>query len=392
MTDAALRSAAPGSPAGDDRLSALARFGSRLISAEQHESGAYPASPTFSAYAGYSWFRDGAFIADGMSSYGGVASADRFFDWCAGVLLARRAAIERIVARAEAGDPVPDAEMLATRFTLTGEEGADEWWDFQLDGYGTWLWAVAEHSARHGLDAGRWREAIELTVDYLLSSWQRPCFDWWEENAEQVHVSTLGCISAGLRAVAELGVLDAVRRADAETAVAAIQSLIEEAGTVDGHLAKWLGSTEVDASLLALISPLGVVPAESELGRRTVDVIDRDLNVGSGVHRYLADSYYGGGQWPLLSCFLGLARLAQGDRAAAQAALLWAASTAGDDGSLPEQVAEHLLAPDRVAEWVERWGEVADPLLWSHGMFLRLAVDLGVVAPMAAADRTAGER
>ncbi len=36
---------------------------------------------------------------------------------------------------------------------------------------------------------------------------------------------------------------------------------------------------------------------------------------------------------------------------------------------LPEQVSP-LLAPDVLAEWIERWGPCAHPLLWSHGMFL----------------------
>ena len=91
--------------------------------------------------------------------------------------------------------------MLPTRFTFDGATGDDEWWDFQLDGYGTWLWAVGEHARRHGVRCStRWRDAVEITVDYLVVSWDRPCFDWWEEHIEHVHVSTLGCIAAGLRA------------------------------------------------------------------------------------------------------------------------------------------------------------------------------------------------
>ena len=39
--------------------------------------------------------------------------------------------------------------MLPTRFTFDGQPGSDPWWDFQLDGYGTWLWAVHAHAARH---------------------------------------------------------------------------------------------------------------------------------------------------------------------------------------------------------------------------------------------------
>lgn len=361
------------------QLAALATSSLATIQSLQHESGAYPASPTFSAYRGYSWFRDGAFIADGVSAGGGVESAGRFFDWCTRILVERRAQVEEIVVAAEAGTPVADERMLATRFTLDGEAGDDDWWDFQLDGYGTWLWAAVAHGARHDIPLDRWREGFELSVDYLVSSWQRPCFDWWEENPERVHVATLGCIAAGLTAVVDAGVLDAARTAAAAAASEQIHSLIRASGTADGHLVKWLGATEVDASLLALLAPLSVFPPTEALGARTLEVIERQLSVDGGVHRYLADTFYGGGQWPLLSCMLGLAEAAAGDRAAALAELRWAAATALPDGTMPEQVDTHLLAPHRRAEWVERWGTVATPLLWTHAMYLRLAVELGVV-------------
>ncbi|MCU1415512.1 MAG: glucan 1,4-alpha-glucosidase [Microbacteriaceae bacterium] len=358
-------------------MSRLAETSVELILRLQDPSGAYPASPTFSAYTGYSWFRDGAFIADGMSAAGAVDSASRFFDWCAGILHDRKATIGEIVARAAAGDPVPDTAMLPTRFTFAGTDGDDDWWDFQLDGYGTWLWAVAEHAERHALDLARWQQAIDLTVDYLLSSWQRPCFDWWEENADRVHVSTLGCIAAGLAAVAHR--VDADRGLAIETVLAAIRHTIADRGTTDGHLAKWLGSTEVDASLLSTVAPLAVFPATEGLGAATVRAVDAALAVNRGVHRYAADTFFGGGQWPLLSCFLGLAYAAGGDRESALDQLSWAASTVDVAGNLPEQVAWDLLDRSRQQEWIDRWGPVARPLLWSHAMFIRLAVEVDVL-------------
>ncbi|MFC9916883.1 glycoside hydrolase family 15 protein [Agromyces binzhouensis] len=357
-------------------LAALVASSADLIATLQDAGGAYPASPTFSAYAGYSWFRDGAFIADAMSAYGRAESAERFFDWCAGVLESRRDDIGAITAAARTGAPVADSAMLPTRFTFDGRAGDDEWWDFQLDGYGTWLWAIAEHARRHGADAARWASAIALTVDYLASSWQRPCFDWWEEHAEHVHVSTLGCIAAGLRAAASLGVLDDDGAALAAAAAADVEGFMVRRGVAEGHLSKWVGSTAVDASLAAIVGVMDVVPAASELGAGTIAAIERDLTVDGGVHRFVGDTYFGGGQWPLLSCFLGLAHARAGDADRARELLDWAAGTAGADGSMPEQVERHLLDPSRVDEWVARWGPSADPLLWSHAMLVRLAVAL----------------
>jgi GH15 family glucan-1,4-alpha-glucosidase len=371
-------------PVDVDSLRLLATSSVALIERLQDASGAYPASPTFSAYRGYSWFRDGAFIADAMSSAGRIESASAFFDWCSSIVLARSDRIRDIVGRAAAGDPAPDREMLPTRFTLDGADGDDDWWDFQLDGYGTWLWAVVEHAKRHDLDLDRWAPAIVLTADYLLSSWSRPCFDWWEESAEEVHVSTLGCIAAGLRAVGGSDVVDPIRLAACSATVDEILTTIRTRGSQDGHLTKWLGSSEVDASLLAVISPLQVIPVSELLGRVTVTTVERDLAQDGGVHRYRVDTFFGGGQWPLLTCFLGLADAARGSRDLALERLRWAASTADAEDNLPEQVGWHLLDPTRMDEWVTRWGTVACPLLWSHAMFVRLAVELGVAEPAQA--------
>ncbi len=80
----------------------------------------------------------------------------------------------------------------------------------------------------------------------------------------------------------------------------------------------------------------------------------------------------------MLSCMLGLAFSAAGFGERALDQLRWAAGTADDQGWMPEQVAGHLLDASRRQEWIERWGPVANPLLWTHAMYVRLAVELGV--------------
>lgn len=359
-------------------LDALLDHSRTVITSLQEPNGAYPASPSFSAYRGYCWFRDGSFIADGVSAAGEVASASAFHDWCAMVVDRHADRIRDIVEAADAGTPLPDEQMLPARFTFDGDMGSDDWWDFQLDGYGTWLWAASTHSERHGIDPSRWSDAAGLTVDYLLSSWDRPCYDWWEEHDEAVHGSTLGCIAAGLREAVESGLVTGERAERARAGAAAVTARLLRDAVVHGHLVKWIGSDAVDGSLSALIAPLGVIDANSELAAGTLRAVSEQLEVKGGVYRFRADTFFGGGRWPLLSCFLGLAYAAVGQRDEALHLLEWAASTATDAGMLPEQVDGHLLAPEYREEWLERWGPVATPLLWSHAMLLRLAAELGV--------------
>jgi len=57
-----------------------------IIRAGQSGSGAYVTSPTFSQY-GYSWLRDGTWIAYGMDHAGQFASARQFHLWVAQTLV-----------------------------------------------------------------------------------------------------------------------------------------------------------------------------------------------------------------------------------------------------------------------------------------------------------------
>jgi len=351
-----------------------------LIEAHQHPSGSYPASPVYPVYR-YSWLRDGAFIADAMSRAQRPDSAEAFFGWCARTIQARADRIADLVARAARGEDIPAEQMLPTRYTLEGGDGDDPWWDFQLDGYGTWLWAVVSHAARHRRPLDPYRDAVRSTVDYLVAFGDRPCYDWWEEHAEHRHVATVGAVVTGLRAAVAAAdangdpLLDNGRRAAAESRIAALDALIATEGTADGHLTKWLGSTAVDGSLLACLTPFEVVQPHSPIAERTYQQI-RDQLLRGGVYRYQGDTFYGGGEWLILTAWLGWYEARTGRTERAQSRLEWIAAQATADGHLPEQVSGATQRPEYIAEWTERWGPVATPLLWSHAMFITLALEV----------------
>ncbi|NPV67961.1 MAG: glycoside hydrolase family 15 protein [Anaerolineae bacterium] len=341
-----------------------------IIQAGQAASGAYVASPTFSQY-GYCWLRDGTWTAYAMDLAGEHASAHAFHAWVGATLQKHAPRVEALLARLARGETPHDHEYLPTRFTLDGELGTDDWTDFQLDGYGAWLWGLVAHVEAAGDDA-LWetlRPAIDLTVRYLGALWSMPNYDCWEESRHQIHLSTLTALYGGLAAVARYdpGCVPA-------ELPAAIQAFALEHGvTVAGYLKKSLGNEAVDASLLWAAVPYGLLSVTDPRFAATLAKIEHDLaRPGGGVYRYAADTYYGGGEWVLLAAWLGWVYAELGRRDEAQQLLAWCEAQATAAGELPEQVTDHLLDASLYDGWVQRWGAVACPLLWSHAMYLIL--------------------
>jgi GH15 family glucan-1,4-alpha-glucosidase len=357
-------------------IAALVRHSVSVIESNQSTTGAYPASPSFPVYR-YCWFRDGAFIADAMSRLGRTESADAFFAWCAQVVEARADRIDALVERRARGDEIAPEEFLPCRYTLEGDESSEEWWEFQLDGYGTWLWSLDQHSERGGNSAEVYAPAVELTVRYLTTFWDEPCYDWWEEHPEHRHTSTLAALYGGLEVASRWQFLSRDVRVSAARVAYEIRARVLDEGVHRGHLSKWLGEDGLDASLVACATPFRMLTPDEPVMVETVRALERELAHG-GVHRYSDDTYFGGGEWLLLAAFLGWHYLEQGRVSDACAQLAWVTAQAAPTGDLPEQVTGHLLAPESYEGWVERWGPIATPLLWSHAMFVTLAVELGL--------------
>lgn len=345
-----------------------------LIEGLQSSSGAFPACPTFKVYQ-YSWLRDGTYIAAALARGGRASSAQAFHEWVVSVVVRMAPQIRTVVTQREAGHAPRHEDMLPTRYCLDGtvevSDGDDDWPNVQLDGYGIWLWGVEDFLGGRALPAG-WAEAVKLAADYLTATWDVPCYDCWEEFGERRHTSTAGAIAAGLYAAGRL------LQEDTYGQVAdRIKAWILESGMSDGTLVKGPEDARVDASLLSLAVPLGVLTADDPVMMRTADRISHELvSASGGVWRYLGDTYYGGGAWILLTCWLGLQELALGETAAAQARLEWCVQHASADLDLPEQVVEDAQTPEMVDPWVKKWGQPASPLLWSHAMFVILALAL----------------
>jgi GH15 family glucan-1,4-alpha-glucosidase len=336
----------------------------------QAPSGAIVACPTFPTY-GFSWLRDGAFCAMALDAVGERDRAAAFHEWAAAAIEAHAELAEAAIRTlAEGGTPEPNA-MLPARFTIDGvlEEARDEPWpNFQLDGYGLWLWALASHADGNG--ASHRHGAVALAARYLAASWHLRCFNAWEEFEDGEHAATLVSVSAGLDAAARLLADDGLAREAAR-----VRAALREHHVVDGRLRRGRTDDRVDGSLLWTAVPLGVLRLDDPLVTATAEAVRRDLRTpAGGVYRYLGDSYYGGGEWILLAASLGLHDAAAGKAGELERSRAWIRSQALPNGDLPEQVSGTAQDPDMIEPWIDRWGPVATPLTWSHAMYLLLEI------------------
>jgi GH15 family glucan-1,4-alpha-glucosidase len=349
-----------------------------IIRANQAGTGAFVASPAFVSYR-CCWLRDGTFAAYALDRAGEHESARRFYRWCGFVLERHEQKARRAIAAVRSGEWAAggNKRFLHTRYSEDGKEVEGEWGSFQLDGYGTWLWGLAEHVRMTG--EKEWlttlRPVIELTLDYLEACWRLPNYDCWEEFGDRIHPATLAAIYGGVRAM--LPHLPE-RAVSLDRLCGTICRFVLAQGVEQGAFVKSLGDAQVDASLLWMSLPFQLVPPDEGVMANTVRRIEQELVRGHGVHRYAQDVYYGGGQWILLSAWLGWYYTRTGRRDRAAEILRWIESKWTAEG-LPEQVQDHLLAPAAYDEWVKRAGMPALPLVWSHAMHLVLAVELNGV-------------
>jgi GH15 family glucan-1,4-alpha-glucosidase len=360
-----------------------------VIFSGQAKGGGYIACPHMPDYA-FSWFRDGAFIAyaltlDGMTTPvqhpSGICSqwdsAGRFHNWCVRMVNARASRLEATIERAARGEPFTREDTLNARYQDEGIEGPEGWPEFQLDGPGLWLWALASYISvcRLAPLPVDWEAAIEVTARYLAAVWRTPCYDCWEERGTDIHTSTLAAIYTGLDAAERL-----LPRLNFQQVKQDIRAFILANGlTPSGELAKSVGLDMVDANLLlAALPDGGLFSPDDPLIQRTVARIERDLLAQNhGVHRHTEDTYYGGGAWVLLGLWLAWHYTQTGRSDEAATLLQWAEDHANANGDLPEQVNDVMFDASYYQPWVKERGEIARPLLWTHAKYIIVRRALG---------------
>lgn len=296
-------------------------------------------------------------------------SSSRFHQWTANVVNRRADLIHQTIHKMDTGKDLTEADVLHTRYTIDGQEGTlQQWENFQLDGFGTWLWSLNQHhQLYHQPLSPSILNAADLVAAYLKALWPHPCYDCWEERRDNIHPHTLAAIYGGLRAYNDLTGCDTTSTTDA------IRVYLYENAIRDGHWVKFIGTDWVDASLIGMAIPYHLCEPTDPIMAATISRIEADLREpNSGVHRYQSDVYYGGGEWLLLTSWLGWYYAETGQKERAEDLHSWVKNQSTQHGWLPEQVPQHLNHPESYAPWLAKWGEIANPLLWSHAMHIIL--------------------
>ena len=280
--------------------------------------------------------------------------------------------IDDVIEKMLRGEDLDPTIMPPARFSLDGTSVIDDWPNFQIDGYGTWLWSLGQHlvESKQSTLPKELRSSVARAARYLATFATSPCYDVWEENGTAVHTSTLACVYGGLMTAARL--LDDKDLLDSAHAV---QTRLQGA-IINGVYAKSSENSDVDASELWLLEPFHVVEIGDRVFAETVATIEERLTLDGGIRRYSTDVYFGSGAWPVLTASLGWYAVATGDLEKAKACLKWI-SAHFEKGLLGEQFGGERRDAPHYDEWVQRWGRPAKDLTWSYAMYviLMIAID-----------------
>ncbi|MEW6055111.1 MAG: glycoside hydrolase family 15 protein [Bdellovibrionota bacterium] len=315
---------------------------------------------------GYSWPRDGAYLASALGAYGYRDRVEKYFEF------------------------LKNTQDLSTgawfqRYLATGHAGPS-WGRIQIDEPATVIGAAWMHY-RNTQDL-YWLERIWPTIKLGLNFLEefhgekypmgQDSHDLWEERMG-VHAYSLAAVIAAFMAGAYMAGELANRSLQQHyhSIATRLNRLLRENFVVDGGPIRrswvadgrgghWWDETP-DVSMLGLIAPFGVLHRRDPVAGRILNLVHERLwapSVG-GIYRYIGDTYRGGNPWILTTLWLAIVDLSLGRLDQARESFQWAMSKTTPLGMFAEQVHKETGRPF----WVI-------PLGWSHAMYLLFVRDV----------------
>lgn len=312
----------------------------------------------------YVWPRDAAYVCVAAQMAGIRTIQEPFFRWLE-----------------ERPEDFKKEGLLFANYTTNGRMEVNQ---FQPDQAGTALWALYEFYKNHLSECLCQELLIRRLADGLCADWKGKFFfhnttDLWEEGQRQTstkmennHTYSLAACARGLLCAHAMIKMDAWKKT-AEEMMERIDA------SYDKKLKRFLrnygkiSDPNIDASLLGLVYPFGIVKPEDERMANTVKAMEENIVMDGGVHRFQFDYYdgegtaqEGSGAWPILNFWMSVYSSLKKDKKNAQKYFHWVIERVGDDSLIPEQI----FSDFRVG---------IKPLAWSHAMFIIAAKLLGYI-------------
>ncbi len=309
---------------------------------------------------GYSWPRDGAYLAAALEAFGYRERVEHYFRFLA--------------------DTQDRSGTWWQRYLSTGHAGPS-WGRIQIDEPATVLATAYLHFRR--TKDHLWLENFWPTLQNGLSflesfhsnenSMGHPSHDLWEERMG-IHAYSLAAVSAAFLTGASLAgelmefkAQEKYRELGERVRGIIMDRFVSPEGPIYRSFISNYWDQAVDVSMLGLIRPFGILKKGSPAARRILESVRSKLwcHPTGGIFRYEGDCYRGGNPWLLTTLWLAGVELTLGNIDEAREGFRWAVSKATPLGMFPEQVHRESGKPF----WVI-------PLGWSHAMFLLFVRDV----------------
>ena len=298
---------------------------------------------------GYCWPRDAIFIMKALALLGLNKNVDNFYN-----IWAQKAQL--------------DNGLYEQRYYVNGELAPS--WGVQIDETASMLIGIYNYGKCRKLE-NIIVKATNALIDSLDDTFKsKECFDLWEETKGCHLYTTASIYDALLKSRKMLLKIGKSKNKqlinNIEKILPKIQSVIRKDFVKDGIFIRRIGNTQVDISLLCLVTPFDIFDNSNPIVKNTVQEIEKVLKAPNGGYfRYQWDNYIGGNAWIIASLWLAMYYIKAGDRNKAQELFSWVTNHADNMSFLPEQIERegHKTA------WI-------CSLAWSHAMYVIVANEL----------------
>lgn len=311
----------------------------------------------------YVWPRDAGYTCVAANALGIRDIQPKFFEW--------------IIHRAE------DFDTEGRLYQNYHTHGRKNWTAFQPDSGATVLWALHDYYKEDLKKALKLEDFIKTLADGICEVWDGNNFkhmtqELWEERfthpeMKQNHTYTLAMCYKGLRCADEI-----IKNPKWVKVTEQMKKKIEKAynGKYFLRTTGLTNNENIDASMLGLVQPSGIIKADDPRMVNTINMIEKHVTKNGGVYRYQFDEYdsfqfksthakRGAGAWPILNFWMSIYYSEKDDKKKAEEYFNWVVDRVED--YIPEQIFENELQVS------------IKPLCWSHSMFVLASKKLGYI-------------